>query len=120
MVKHLTFAWIAFALLLSGCSGSSSTATRGDAAGTYECFGVESGVTAGINTLVLNSDGTGAFGDAAVTWTYDPGTGQIRFGGDAGLQDATFLSDGPSLSVNLRAEAIVSDATEGHFTCVKS
>lgn len=120
MMKPITFALITFAVLLCACSASGSAATSADVAGTYECFGIEGGAAAGINTLTLNSDGTGAFGDVPLTWTYDPGTGQITFSGDAGLQDATYLPDGPSLSVNLRAEAIVSGAAEGHFTCVKS
>src|SRR4026207_1615118 len=119
MLKPVTYALIALALLLSACSASGSAATSADVVGSYECFGIEGGAAAGINTLTLNADGTGAFGDAVLTWAFDPSTSLITFNGEAGSPGATYLSDGPSLSVNLRAEAIVSGATEGHFTCVK-
>lgn len=124
MVKPIAIALIALALIFSACSpsasASGSAATSAEVAGTYDCFGLENGAAATISTLTLNADGTGVFGSTALTWTYDQDTNQIIFGGDAGLQDATYLSDGPSLSVNLRADAIVTGAPDGHFTCVKA
>jgi hypothetical protein len=124
MVKPITIALIALTFCLSACSpsasASGSVATTAEVAGTYECFGLENGSATTISTLSLNADGTGVFGTTMITWTYDPATSLITFNGDAALQEATFLSDGPTLSVNLRADAIVSGAPGGHFTCVKT
>ena len=122
MVKPILIAILLASAVIGGCSasGGGSVATSAEVAGSYECFGVGEAGMSSMGSLVLNEDGTGAFGSTALTWTYDPNSNSIQFEGAAGLQDATYLPDGPSLSVNLRADVIVTGAPEGHFTCVKS
>ena len=122
MAKPLFVAIVLASVIITGCSAQASTSSTvaADVAGSYECFGVgEAGMSA-IETLTLNADGTGSLGNSALTWSYDPSTNTILFDGAAGLDNATYLSDGPSLSVNLRADVILTGAPEGHFTCVKS
>jgi hypothetical protein len=122
MVKPFNFMVIVLALLFGACSpsASGSAASSAELTGSYECFGLASGSTQTIGALTLNADGTGTFGSTAIQWSYDRNTNTITFTGGAGLQSATYISDGPSLSMNSTADAGVEGSVDGHFTCVRS
>lgn len=124
MVRPFSIALLALALLAGACSpsasGSGSVTSSAELAGSYNCFGLQNGATATMDTLTLNADGTGMFGATAIQWSYDSNTKLVTFSGDARLQTATFFTDGPSLSINAAAEGEVDDSGEGHFTCVRS
>jgi hypothetical protein len=124
MLNHIAKAAIVMGFLVGACSpsasASGSAASSAELVGNYECFGLESGSAEAISTLSLNSDGTGTFGAAAIQWSYSPGTNMVTFTGDANLKSATYLSDGPSLSIDMAGGAGIAGAVDGHFTCVRA
>lgn len=106
-------------LLLSACATSQTSASTAQApissaelTGTYECFAIEGTNTSNMGILTLNADHTGIFGSNTIQWNYDGNTNLITFDGDNSLRDASYFSEGQTLSVN--------EDAEDHFTCVKS
>ncbi len=116
---RLTLPIVSILAMLSACSASPTATSSVGLAGTYDCFGISNGTISNLGTLSLNSDGTGSFGAEAFQWWFDPSASQVSFQGGAVLQDADYLADGQTLSVNLAATGSVENAPDGHFTCVR-
>jgi len=107
-------------VIASACSPAAQVTTSAELAGTYDCLDLENGLSVSTDTLTLNPDGSGFFGSTAITWTFDAANNKIIFAGDGRIHEATYFSDGPSLSVNAAAGDTTADASDSHLTCVKS
>lgn len=120
MTKLYGTIFIIFALLISACATTSQTSistaqapvSSTELTGSYECFAIEGTNTSDMGILTLNADHTGSFGSNTIQWNYDSGTNLVTFDGDGTLRDASYFSEGQTLSVN--------EDAEDHFTCVKS
>lgn len=78
-MKRCLRAPIACAAAVAVCSlpGTAIAGTADEPAGTYKCFKAESSKPT--KTLVLNADGTYAYGDGAGTYVYKAARQRVKF-----------------------------------------